>query len=217
MVSAAVVDAAAVVQACRNLINTDPLQQCWKGGGAGAREAFIHNTQRLAQLMPSLASLHPALQRNDGLDWSLDYGQYCLQWDVQMKRDKELQSGIGIKADEAPFEFPTPYSILRTFPPAPSDPAQWSESFYPNCCPVRPRLPVLRGLLSATHGSDMVHKNEKKKVVVPEAPAAGASAQEVAGYVCRAEAQLGPAAHAVTPIAAAITQTPWPWVSDGER
>jgi hypothetical protein len=63
----------------------------------------------------------------------------------------------------------------------------------------------------------MVHKNDKKKVVVPEDPPAGASAPEVAAYVCRTEAQLGPAAHAMTTIAAAITQTPWPWVSHGEH
>jgi hypothetical protein len=204
LLSSALADAEAVLHACLYTSGRVSLLQCNEGDSMFSRR-FNSNTQKLAQVTASLTSLHPALQHNDGLDWSLDRNDYLADKRVIDMENPQVGSSL---------DFPTPFSLLRTFPPAPPDPAQWSTSFFTNCCPVRPRLRVRRGLLKAC-GVNAVRKNDRKKVITPEPPATGASAEEVAAYVCQAEAQLGPLLHSVAPVAAATTQKAWPWVGGG--
>jgi hypothetical protein len=206
MLLTALADANTVLQACQVLLGTSALERCYEGDTVFT-DTFNSNTHKLMEVISSLTSLHPALEHTDGMDWSLERDDYLAR-----KRLIDLENPqIG-----ASLQFPTPFSLLRTFPPAPADSAQWSASFFTNCCPVRPQLRVRRGLLRM-YGDGVVHKHENKKVITPEPPAVGASAEDVAAYVCQAESQLGPLLHAVAPVAAAITQRPWPWVGGGLR
>jgi hypothetical protein len=207
LLSSALADAETVLQACQGMSGMCLAQQR-RERNRRFSDAFNINTQSLADRMPSLTSLQPALKHNDGLDWSLDRDGL---WNQELQPIKPMTP-----MTESSLSFPTPFSLLRTFPPAPADPAQWSASFFTNCCLVRPHQPVRRGLLRS-YGDGVVRKGGRKKVITPEPPAAGASAAEVAAYVCQAEAQLGPLLHAVAPVAAAITQRPWPWVGGGLR
>jgi hypothetical protein len=160
-------------------------------------KAATFNAAALAQVTAGIRSLHPALQRGDGMDW-------CAQ-----RRYAEYHMPRGINSDKArgkerlrALDFPTPLSLLRAFPPAPSDLQQWA-TFYHNACPVSPYVPsrALRWGLS-----------EPQKIELPQHPAEGASSGQVAAHVTAVQALLGPYLYAQAPVAAAILQRPYPWV-----
>jgi hypothetical protein len=205
LLSSVLADAGTVLQACQDMSDTALAWQCDEHDTMFS-STFNSNTREL-DLLPILASLHPAIEYNDGLDWSVELSDYLAEQRLLDRDNPQVGASLA---------FPTPFSLLRTFPPAPADSAQWSASFFTNCCPVRPRLGVRQGLLKLC-GYDRVRKNDRQKVIAPEPPAAGASAAEVAAYMCQAEVQLGPLLHAVAPVAAAITQRPWPWVGGGSQ
>jgi hypothetical protein len=74
------------------------------------------------------------------------------------------------------LDVPTPGSILRAFPPAPADPAQWSSGFFAAASPI-PVAPTNHVLLTAWSSPEEL---------APVAPQEGTSPEELAAYVAQA-------------------------------
>jgi hypothetical protein len=203
LLSSALADAAQVMRACTALMQLSEQYPTNQFDAVFGVEAFLHNIQEVKQLMPELSLMHPALKHNDGLDWVLE-------------RHASRSSYYDIPRDESRYNFPTPFSLLRTFPPAPDDPSPWA-TFYRSSAPMRPLVAVDDGLIQPGEllegEGNVARVCPDHKLEPPGHPASGASAQEVAVYVCQTESQLGPAFHVLAPVAAVLTQRPGPWVS----
>jgi hypothetical protein len=157
-----------------------------------ALSAAIHASRSTA--------IHPALIQGDGLDWSLERDEVI----TEMNEKGDLKGTCA--ALLGALDAPTPYSLLRTFPPAPSSPEEWSTSCYTNASPVKPRVP---------HFIQLIKRVDECTVATPitqapDPPGAGATAAEVAEYVSRLEAPhtLGPVLHALVPHAAVLALRP---------
>jgi hypothetical protein len=295
-----VISPAAAARSCESLAEIS------MGGYAQQRQradgdAFVFISALRSSQLPPNTSLHPALQHSDGLDLVTSI--------LNPKGSFKKPRFSGTRQGDQHREFlhrsvrhqpPTPCSILRAFPPAPPDPADWG-SFFPYASPVSPQLsehrlrqaeqlsglakpavatypascsisPHIYGHQPRQEGADgppggfesaaataragrrgqqlsqgnglsgvdaaaartdskashckgaAAGNGDKLDITetpgsqgqqLPQPPAAGASAEEVAAYVSEVQARLGPFFYALAPVAAAISQRPEPWV--GER
>jgi hypothetical protein len=254
--------ASAAGDLCEALIRVkwENVSTTWDWGAtaaaATAMEALTADTSALLAHLDldqeEVSVLHPALHHNDGLDWTDDRGKGCnlLHRGTHSEgiRDKKGAGDDGERNNGAQgpqldllqgLDFPTPSSLLRTFPPPPADKAQWA-TFYHNCCPVRCGLPTNlaqprsltqdvtpdhvevpgddanRGVyFSSTDSEEPADPSDKPPTEgLSPSPEAGASPAKVASYVTQTESQLGPSFYALAPVEAAIAQRSPPWVGE---